>query len=188
MMAGVASALPNWISTNGTVTTFTTGEGNKILYSNGHLTDFYHNGINYGGISGGDHNSRGYKLIEGYYFGPDGTYAGECHDTSADFGQIVYADDSVAVVQAGCNKDPADQELWRYVIPRTQSGFFEMERKNLTTYLEAQNNQQVQFYNTSVVEPLFLEPQWRCHLDRRLQPVVYPVLRNRDAFCMGGRI
>ena len=155
LLAGAASALPSWITSDGTHITFTTTTGNTIVYSDGHLTDFYHNGVDYGGLAGGDHDNRGYKLIESYYFGPNQTPAGDCHDTDADFGGIVYADDSVAVVQAGCTQNPLDQELWRYVIPRDQSGFYEMERKNLTGYLEANNDQEVQFFNTSALDLYF---------------------------------
>ena len=159
IIIGGAYALPSWITVNGSQTFFALNGGNTLVYNNNHFTDFWHGGVDYGGIPNRTtqalEDNRGYKLIEGYYFGPNLKGIGQCHNSNANFGGIVYADDTVAVIQAGCTGNPIDQELWRYVIPRNQTGFYELERKNFTGYLDAQNDQEVQFLNISALTLYF---------------------------------
>ena len=148
-----AYALPGWIQESGNETRFTTACGNVLVYNdsedNAHMTDFFHDGMDYGGLPDMNHRDRGYTLYEAYYSYPDGS-TGDCHQGSANFKGLAYADDNVAVVVSGCSA-ATHQEMWRYVIPRAQCGFYETERKNVTTNLEATNDQLVQFLNLSAL-------------------------------------
>ena len=155
MLCGSVNALPDWIQNNGHEYSFNTSDGNVIVYNNGsgysHLTDFFHNGINYGGVSGMSHQIRGYTLYESFYLDSAGSLKAGCNQETATIKHIVYADDNVAVIESGCPEATLNT-MWRYVIPRNQSGFYEVERKAANVYFESQNNQQVQFINTSVLE------------------------------------
>jgi len=150
-----ATALPGWIQNDGPKFAFNTSYGNIIVYNNGsgysHLTDFLNNGINYGGAPNLSHQIRGYTLYESFYLDSAGSLKAGCNQGTATIKHIVYADDNVAVIESGCPGTTLDT-LWRYVIPRNQSGFYEVERKVATVYFESQNNQQVQFINTSITE------------------------------------
>jgi PKD repeat protein len=157
LMIAPVHGYPDWIQVNGTETRFITDCGNVIVYNNGsgysHITDFYHNGLSYGGLANADHKGRGYTLYEAYYILSDGSTA-SCHQSTANIKKIVYADDSVAVVVSGCSAK-THEETWRYVIPRAQCGFYETEQKTIKTNLEAQNDQLVQFLNTSLLNLYF---------------------------------
>ena len=147
-MGATGAALNDWIETDGSRILFKTDCGNTLIYSGGvnqaHLSDFIHDGSSYGGSG-----ARDYTLYEASYFNSAGAGAGQCHETTANFKGLVYYDDTVAVVESGCAAQD-HQEMWRYVIPRHQCGFFETERKDLHVYYEAQNNEQVQILNSSI--------------------------------------
>jgi PKD repeat protein len=155
MICGSASALPDWIQNNKNQFAFNTANGNTIVYNNSsgnsHLTDFFYNGINYGGLPNTSHQVRGYTLYEAFYLDSSGTMKAGCNQVTTTIKQIIYADESVAVIESRCPGTTVDT-MWRYVIPKNQSGFYETERKTIKVYYESQNNQQVQFINTSQLE------------------------------------